>query len=161
MDKKQFDLFQATIQWVLDEKRITEKHGKHRGIHHRQAWWAAGTITGKVLEVLTTSVPFTTSKQFRVICPSAACVAGNIVAMNGDKLVIPEAPLVNSEEQVIADYCMDDKGHLYLIGDRAAAVAGLTGDEASALFSPNNSRERVIEMATEIAAKYGYEMELV
>jgi len=160
MDKKQFDLFQAAIQWVLDEKRITDRHGKHLGIWHRQAWWATGTLTSKIVKAVSSAVPFNTSRTFQVMCPSTACVAGNIVNIYGDKLVVPECSVV-PDETVIADYCMDDKGRLYLIGERAQQITGMEPAEAAQLFLPDNSREHVIELATRIAKDHGYEMELV
>lgn len=159
MDLKQFEMFQTTIQWVLDEKRITAAHGRHGLIWHRQSWWASGKVTDTVVQARSSTIPFTTSKQFKVICPSAACVAGNIVSAYGDKLVVPEGAI--EECTAIADYCIDDEGRLHLIGDRAAALAGLSTDEAARLFAPNNSRDYVIELATEIASNHGYELELV
>lgn len=159
MDQKGFELFQTAIQWVLDEKRASQRHVKHTGLWHRQAWWGAGRVTEQVVKAVTSTAPFlSTNHQFSVICVSSCCVAGNIVTVHGDKMVVAGESLGNS---AITDYCVDDDDRLHLIGTRAAALTGITEGEAAELFSPNNSRERVIELATQIAKDHGYELELV
>jgi|SRR5262245_32908516 len=153
MDKKQFELFQEAVQWVLDEKRASEKGRKHNRIWHKQKFWGQGEVTDESVTQVGTSLTMS------VVCPSAACLAGNVVLLHGDRMVA----LVNHGrpgDVVQADYCADDKDRVYMIGTRARQLLGITSEEA-AIFGGDHSRRLVIEMAKEIAENHGYKMELI
>jgi|SRR5262245_6635469 len=168
MDQKGFELFQSAVQWILDEKRATENRTKHDPIWHKQQFWATGELTDEEITVDQVGQQYLLSwhlTQMRVVCPSSACLAGNIVVIHGDKMVADQYSVRYGEQYsnglVSADFCVNDKNQLFTIGTRAQQLIGITSQEASDLFRGGNSRKKVIEMATEIAKGYGFELELV
>ena len=152
MDQKQFDLFATGIQWVKDEA----ERDYTAQVRHNQGIWGLGRIKEGIRRLRKNS----TYQYFAPVCPSACCLAGNIVLANGDEFVIP-AELAAGKDTSHVDYCMDAEGEIHHIRDRAQQVAGLTGLDAQALFDANRSPEVLINMAEQIAAREGFTLDLV
>lgn len=165
MNQKQFDLFQSAIQWVFDEQRASDRHTKHSPIWHRQGLWGMGTVTDQVITAksiqLDKEEKQTYQRSYQVMCTSAACVAGNIVLINGDQMVAVANPEVSPGLIAYAEYCIDDQRTVHSIGDRAQRLTGISPAEAGALFGGGLSRPDVISVATRIATHHGYQLELV
>jgi len=154
MEQKQFEVFQTAIQWVKDE---AERDYAPIGVRHDQATWGNGEIgTDRVM---------IGSVKYAAVCPSACCLAGNIVLVAGERFVYP----VNDDlfdptgACVTVDYCVDDEGHLRQIPDRAAELAGLTDADLWDYnpFAPSHSAEDLISIAEKITKQHGYTLVLV
>lgn len=149
MDQKQFNVFEQGIQWVKDERDHPEQR---TGVEHNQGTWGWGKVMSKLGITAKNS-----HQSWLPVCPSACCLAGNIVLIAGDKFVIPEG----YEGDCNVDYCLTGEGEVENIAERAKDLAGLTDGEAQMLFEGSNSADHIIDMATRIADRNGYELNLL
>jgi hypothetical protein len=156
VDQKQFDLFQTAIQWVWDEWHRKIRGDARQGPIHKQVVWAAGTVTDQMVPVAEDET-YRWGEWVSVICPTACCVAGNIVMVHGDQFVTKQMP---NEFVAHVEMCIDDHGRVHGISDRAQGLAGLTGSEASRLFHQDNNAHSIVQIAQMIAARHGYELEV-
>jgi hypothetical protein len=155
MDRKQFDLFQTAIQWVADEQRRKKQHRRKNGPSHVQSLWGSG----KVVEWINTrwgGRNLTSS----VVCASSCCLAGNIVHLHGDLLVELNSK-VRPGNTTTVEHCLDEKGTVHTINERARALVGLTNQQASSLFASSRDAAQIIQQAQVIAARNGYELEVM
>ena len=175
MTDKQFDLFQSAVQWVKDEARTQAKAKRWRkaykkmqkGVRHYQGNWGSGLIKRDGRSVKNGGY------QWREVCPSSACLAGNIVLMNGDTFVSAlrnpayEELLKRQEAAEVAveitvDYCIPrDSTQVYMIEHRAAELVGIDHQQAAALFAGGNTAEHVIHNAERVAEAHGRELQLI
>lgn len=156
MDKKQFELFQSAIQWVADEQRRKKQRDPKSGVIHEQNCWGAG----KIIDWIKAHISNSPREQFAQVCPSACCLAGNIVLLNGDRMVTLDQTAVLGDFENVEN-CLDEEGRLHSISTRAQQLAGLTGPQATRLFAGENYADQIIEYAQEIAVKNGYELEVL
>lgn len=159
MNKAQFQRMQQAVQDAVDDHRR-----KTEGIdptHHQwsQGSWFQGTEVGNQVVARKHGE---TRKVFTVpvTCGSTACIAGNGVINNGDRMVIPKGVLddfdFTTQESFEVNECVDLDGNLYPISKRARKLFGLDSEEAEELFSGGNSIEAVEETAADLAEKYGH-----
>jgi hypothetical protein len=154
MDLKQFNIFQEAIQWVVDEQRrrradkdIYEMTGRLR---HFQQEWGMGRVVAERLAA---------HPSYQMVCPTACCVAGNIVLINGDRFVVDS--VLPEDSLVAVQSCVTDKGEIVDIDDRAIEVVGLDAVEAMNLFSGGNSWRDIVHCATKIAKAHGHTLEVI
>jgi hypothetical protein len=151
MDQKQFDLFATGIQWVKDEA----ERDYTAQVRHNQGTWGLGRIREGIRRLRKNTV----QQYFTPVCPSACCLAGNIVLANGDEMVLP-AEMAAGRDTSHVDYCMDAEGEVYHIRERATQVAGLTISESAWLFDACRTAESQIKHAQVIADRYGFTLDL-
>lgn len=157
MDIKQFELFQGAIQWVVDQ----HNRGTNTSVlEHDQGNWGEG-----ILSPTPEWRKDTDGLAYAVVCPTAGCVAGNIVAMNGDQFVIGMAPEfvkanVHRKMEVQVQECWSADDGIHTIPGRARELAGLTPGEATRLFNGDNDVDDIVNIAHMIATNHGYQLEL-
>jgi len=153
MNRKQFELFQTAIQWVVDEHR----EPTHSPSHLQSTWAVGRVLFDKVTAYRRKDRP----KTFQVVCPTACCVAGDICLTNGDTFVVgcDEEP-VRYNTAIAVDYVVDEDGKLHEIGARARSLVGITGPEANELFEGGNRVEDITRVATSIAARRDFDLDL-
>jgi hypothetical protein len=159
MDQKGFDLFQSAIQWVADEMNREMGESRAYPMSHNQGFWAEGTVTGPVEGTYQGE-----EYHMLAVCPTAGCVAGNIVTLHGDTLVGMDPMMglgVTRPTFMVVEHCLDDGGEMHAIAARARELVGMTASEARALFSGENSRENVIQLAQVIARNHGFDLTLM
>jgi hypothetical protein len=174
MDHKQFELLQQEIQWVVDEARRKAAHQSTKAVAHDQQHWSVGRVSKDSETVkIEKSGPFVDDSwlqltQPMVVCATSCCLAGGAVVSHGDKIVVFDSGLdlrmygtSSVYRTVAAEFCVDSEGTLHTISQRAQELMGLTGGEASLLFSGGHSAETLRVQATRIAAEHGYELEII
>jgi len=168
LDQKQFEMLQSAVQQVVDEGRL-EEQGIKQPIVHRQRHWGFGMINKLAARIpfevpIVTSMRNTHNYQWQPICTTACCLAGTAVIMNGDTMVVAVNNNVDNSQlndNYTADFCMDAQLQVHAIGERAQELMGLSEPEATYIFDACRSRERIVEYATQVAAKHGYTLEVV
>lgn len=158
MNEKQFDLFQGAIQWVADEQKFHRGETDERvsNVQHQQTLWAQGPTTGEDVEATNR---YGTQQRATVVCPTSACVAGNICVLNGDKFVIDGTAPSGFVRSV--DHVVDDEGQMHTIKRRAIDLVGITDGEAQLLFNGDNTRTAVIKRAQLVAERHGRTLNLI
>jgi hypothetical protein len=155
MNVKQFERLQAAVQWTVDEARFKASH-RRRGegmIAHVQSSWAIGRLTGRRKKVKGLAA------KYAVVCPTSCCLAGNIVAMAGEELVVPDG-LTDANVVVNVEDCIDADGRVRTIPDRAAELTGLTTEDANLLFNGSITAAQIRLHAADIAARSGHTLEV-
>lgn len=156
MDKKQFDLFQSGVQWVWDDNKRRQAGRPHGGnLHHVQGLWVGGRIIDRIKAKWGEH-----RREMDLVCPTACCLAGNILITNGDRFVVDHEWDIG-EQTTSVEYCLDEKDQVHGIQNRAMEVAGLNLAEAQELFEGGNTAESIVESATRIAKEHGYELEVL
>jgi hypothetical protein len=174
MDQKQFELLQQEIQWVVDEARRKAAHQSTKAVAHDQQHWSVGRVSRNSETVkIEKSGPFVDDTwlqltQPMVVCATSCCLAGGAVVSHGDRIVVFNSGMdlrmygTSSESRTVAaEFCVDSEGTLHSISHRAQELMGLTGGEASFLFSGGHSAESLRVEATKIAAKHGFHLEII
>ena len=156
MDQKQFEAFQATMQWAQDEV-TREREGARTSLNLMN--WATAYAEDGEFPLQPTKV----SCYQEVTCTSTRCLAGNAVFANGDMFVVPTWAQDKIGSVLMVSDCMDSNGNIYPIVERAAEICGLTTYEARSLFMDLIAFpwEEIVKYATEVADRYGYTLELV
>lgn len=144
------------IQFAIDEHvaTATNKDRPDLALTWDQTHWAKGFITDEVL-------PYDDGSRdtFRVVCATACCVAGNVVAQAGDKFVVTETfgyPLT-AGRSTMAEVCVDRQGVHHEVSTRAIALLGVdaTNEDGEDLFDGDNDIHEVIRIAQDIAEENG------
>jgi hypothetical protein len=155
MDIKQFAVFEQGVQWVVDEQTRRQEGEEPNGIKHVQSWWAAGERTNKTIK--------RRFETYTVVCATACCLGGNFCLIAGDEFVAGsmDIGLSSNPHYVNARWVLTAEGDVRSVSARAAELTGITDAEASRLFDGDNTPDNVIRYATEIAARYGHELQVM
>jgi hypothetical protein len=171
MDEKQFDLFQRTVQFAVDEFRANGTE--------------SGFDMGKWLSVdIDAPVKFTkvklkdedgdldtwwVSKEITAgACGTAACLAGSAVLLHGGETFA--APMIwTLAGTMVRDedtsYVVTKDNRVIHVDDRAVELLGLSNDDASRLFYLDSHSDadmnNIVQVATEIASRYGHKLEII
>lgn len=158
MNEKQFDLFQASIQWAVDYTRHydgfldgREKMSEWDSQTHNQGLWVHG-------EVDTTKVVFTSDDNvsYYPVCGTSCCLAGKAVILNGDQPVVWSDYGGGSSNEVVTD-----DGRLMRVSERARELFGITSGQAATMFNGDNSADRLVQEGTRIARYYGHDLTVI
>lgn len=158
MDRKGFERLQTAVQFAVDEDRMERAKESRSTYTWRQGYWGVGWLTNEVVHALIGGRK--AKNPYRVVCPTAGCVAGTIVVQHGDKLVA-ETTTDKETGLVQADNCVDDAGVYWTVESRANDLLGLDDDQTCRLFSGGLGIDDVVQAASQIAKDHGYELEVV
>lgn len=157
MDKKAFDLFQTSVQWVWDDGKRKEAGRSHGGgLHHEQGLWIGGRIVDKIKAKWGSR-----RTEMAVVCPTSCCLGGHIVIANGDQFVVNTEDWDAGEYVTSVEHCVDEKDQVHSIVQRAMDLVGIDADEANRLFDGGNTAEDIVDFAEDVAANYGYKLEVL
>lgn len=157
MNRKQFDLFNTAVQWTVDEDRRKKAGLPENGMAHEQGEWGYGILSYK-----SKTVEVRGELGYRAICPTAGCLAGNIVVTAGDQMVgvVPKDAVYENDHEIMADWCWDGK-HLHDIEIRARQLVGISPEESDPLFYAGNTVKCIVELSTVIAERHGHQLVIV
>jgi len=163
MDRKQFEILQEAVQWVVDEaayQHRTNQGDWHPATYERphewnQNTWGIGSVRPETDQVMVRGVPYLP------VCASACCLAGHIVVAAGEKMVLADPlGLMHGVKQHVTA-CLTCDGHIELISDRARDLAGLDDGEAMVLFDSGMDADAIVAYADGVCRLNGYELEVV
>ena len=172
MDLKGFDRLQTAVQWTVDEDREryefekTDEYAKfgwdawwtQSVVHHDQESWGAGVLK-KDGELFTSPIG-----TYTAVCPTAGCLAGNVVLASGEKFVVSwpssQADHIPEGLPVSVSACWTADGDVDEISHRAQELMGIDSDDADRLFEGENDVDAIVNIATEIAASWGFTLEI-
>lgn len=153
MNVKEFDRLQTAVQWAVDEARRTDLD--QRWLTHDQGKWGYGTVENREpIKAKYGLAPIT----MRAVCPSACCLAGNIVLAEGDTFVVPTYSSHSVGEEVNVDYCVDTKGTVYKIEDRALDLIGMEYDQQ--MFDSEQDIDDLVETVGEVVEAHGFTLDI-
>jgi hypothetical protein len=152
MDQKQFERLQTAVQWVVDEEVTATP-----SLTLNMDVWGFGEVPR---DTEPTKGRYDVEREavipVKVVCPSACCLAGNIVLAAGDQFVVDGQ--YTSGETVYADNCIDEKGVIHSIPQRALELIGL--DDDYEMFDGSQSAADVVEKAWNVAADRGFDLDV-
>lgn len=169
MNGEQFERLRSAVQWAVDnaayERGLAEAQPERA---HNQEVWAEG----KVLEeraplpsafhmTMGNVVPLSQSgygmsEHVSVVCPSALCLAGDVVLEAGGTFVVDESLRVGSA--VIVDDAIMPDGRFGRVVAFARDLLGLDLDEGADLFDSDNRIGDILYFATRSAAESGHDL---
>jgi PAS domain-containing protein len=158
MDEKQFDLFQRTFQFAVDESRRDDGSA-----FDMSNWMVLKKSAHRVFDK--TKIGATmhrTMPMERVTqCGTVSCLAGTAVMFNGgDALIMSETGSGWSVSQGSAVLTKD--GRVVDVDDRAQELFGITSREANSLFyATEASIDELVERGTKLAETYGHTLEII
>jgi hypothetical protein len=150
MDKKQFKRLEKAVRWAVEENAKT----KRSDLTWDQEEWFAGALDGKA--------KVEGYHYVDVTCGSTCCIAGNVVVEAGDRFIVPDHFTERYEQgdMVTVEMCLTKKREVYSVETRAEHLLGITPSQARWLFDGDNDIESVINAASEIAAEYGFTLDV-
>lgn len=143
------ETLQAAVQWVVDEDRIMANDpDAERSLTHDQDLYTIGYATDQK------------ASGYRVICPTACCLAGNIVIAHGDLLIVNYLDYDPGEQNLLADYCLDSDGRVHHVQERAAELVGIDPDPESfdqSMFDGDQNADDIRALAEATARRHGWD----
>jgi hypothetical protein len=166
MDIKQFNLFQETIQYAIDE----DKRARETGVrsHFDMGSWMIFGYNAQERGISlkrVTNVPelghYATVEGLEMgSCGTAACLAGTAVLMHGaDKFLVDVDDI---EDTNGAAYVLTEDNERVSIPARAERLLGMKHDEAHELFHMTaHSMSQIVDYASGIAKRHGHQLEVM
>ena len=155
------DRLRDAIQWAIDEYlrdlgRLPEPEPVAEDLLSRrriwgQGWWGSGVPTEEKVEDQW-------HREYRVICPTSCCIAGNITAAAGDKFIVDEGVLqADDSGDIGVSTVLTKDNQVVFISTRAAHLLNVENpSELDPLFDGENEIRDVIEQANALAHDYGH-----
>jgi hypothetical protein len=152
MDQKQFERLQTAVQWAVDEEAIATPT-----LTVNMDVWGFGEVArGRGVIKAKYDEESKHAIEVKAVCPTACCLAGNIVLAAGDEFIIDKH--YYDGETVYADNCVDDKGIIHSIPVRALDLIGLNDDHG--MFEGSQSASDIVAKAEMVAEDYGFSLDI-
>lgn len=166
MDIKQFNLFQETVQYAIDEDKRQRETGL-KSHFDMSSWFTFGYESQRRGVKFTPLLDVPGYETYSKVegatlgsCGTAACLAGTAVLLNGSDVPIVDTTDISETDG--AAWVLTEDRRAMSISQRAQDLLGLTSGEASRLFHMTNaSIESIVVYCRELAKRYDHELEVM